>query len=178
MTSVRLSGSPLPPDNLLFDSDVYDLHWDGNKLVEESTSLDLSVLPGREFALHLIESVKFHCCQLFYLFEEGVFMEEFALFHANPSNYAQSSPLWYTHYLLILAFGKEFVVRSNRSGRPPGVGLFLQAMKCMPDFAFSETDPIQKMQILCCISLYLQCLCFRTAAHRAVSAVNFRSRQN
>lgn len=172
MTSVRLSGHPLPPDNLLFDSDVYDLQWDGNKLLDETTHINLSILPSREFAIHLIDSVKFHCCQLFYLFEEEDFMEEFAAFHIDPSTYARKSPLWYTHYLLVLAFGKEFVVRSSRSRRPPGIDLFLQAMKCLPDFTFSENNPIQKMQILCCIALYLQCLCFRTAAHRAVSCMD------
>jgi hypothetical protein len=122
MTHETLTGSPLfqDPENLLFDEQVYDLKWDGNRASCPQDSFDISALPTQDFALYLINSVKFHCGQLFYLFDETRSMNQFADFHQNPAEFARSSSLWFCHYLLILAFGKSFVVQSARSKIPPG----------------------------------------------------------
>lgn len=81
------------------------------------------------------------------------------------------SSLWYVHYLLILAFGKAFVVQASRpnSRRPPGAELFVQAMQLLPDFTFFAADTIELIQVLCCAALYMQCLDFRGSAYRIVS---------
>lgn len=170
MTHETLTGSPLfqDPENLLLDENVYDLKWDGNRANCPQELFDTSTLPTQDFALYLITSVKFHCGQLFYLFDETKFMDQFARFHQNPAEFARSSPLWFCHYLLILAFGKSFVVQSTRSKNPPGGEHFVQAMKCMPDFTFYQGNPIERIQILCCTALYLQCVQSRSPAHRMV----------
>ncbi|RTE78623.1 hypothetical protein BHE90_006885 [Fusarium euwallaceae] len=171
MTHERLTGTPLPIQNLHFgglDGKVYDLKWDGNRRVSSNDTLDPSILPAQDFALYLINSVKFHCGWLFNLFEEDRFMEHFRLFHERPTEYPRVAPLWYVHYLLILAFGKAFVVQSTKSRRPPGGELFVQAMKLMPDFTFFEVDPVEQMQVLCCAALYLQCVDYLTQAYRLV----------
>lgn len=169
MTHERLMGVPLPPDNLLFDTYTYDLQWDGNRLLLAETDLGISDLPTQDFAVFLINSVKFHCGRLYYLFDEELFMKQFALFHENPVHHARREPLWYVHYLLILAFGKAFLIQSERSQRPAGTELFVHAMRSMPDFTFYNADPIEKIQVLCCAALYLQCLNHRPQAHRVVS---------
>lgn len=171
MTHKRLTGSPLSPDpeKLLFDDHVYDLRWDGNKTNSNPQAVfDVSNLPTPDFAKYLIDSVKFHCGQLFYLFEESRFMEQFATFQQNPAQEARSSPLWFSHYLLILAFGKSFVVQSTRSRSPSGAEHFAQAVQCMPDLTFFDGDPIEKTQVLCCAALYLQCAHSRGPAYRMV----------
>ena len=170
MTHERLTGSPLfpDPDRLLFDDHVYDLKWDGNKANLPEDIFDISTLPAPDFSKYLINSVKFHCGQLFYLFDENRFMEQFTSFQQNPTDKARSSPLWFCHYLLILAFGKSFVVQSARSKSPPGAEHFVQAMQCMPDFTFFDGDPIEKIQVLCCAALYLQCVHSRGPAYRMV----------
>lgn len=167
MTCNSLDDS-LCPGSLLFDGHVYDIKWDGNRTDTPEVLFDTSNLPTPDFAGYLINSVKFHCGQLFYLFDESSFMAKFGSFQTNPAEEARSSPLWFCHYLLIIAFGKSFVVQSAKSQRPSGSDHFIQAMKCIPDFNFFEGDPIEKTQILCCAALYLQCLNSRAAAYRMV----------
>lgn len=173
MTYERLMGTPLPTADLLFDNSLYDLKWDGTRT--SSADDDVPRLPTQDFAFHLINSVKFHCGQLFHLFDEEDFMHQFSRFHENPTDYARESPLWYVHYLLILAFGKAFVNQSARSQRPPGGDLFVYAMRGLPDLAFLDADPLQKAQVLCCIALYFQCINRRTSAYRTVSDRSLRS---
>ncbi|KAM0345903.1 hypothetical protein ACHAPU_005954 [Fusarium lateritium] len=128
----------------------------------------MSALPTKDFALYLINSVKFHCSWLYNLFDEDIFVEQFHHFHKNVTVYARAEPLWFVHYLLVLALGKAFVVQSTKSRRPPGGDFFIQAMKLMPDFSFFECGIIDKMQVLCCAALYLQCVDCIQQAHRLV----------
>jgi hypothetical protein len=171
MTHERLTGTSLVPnpDELLFDDHVYKLKWDGNKASASQNPFDISNLPTADFAKYLINSVKFHCGQLFFLFEEDRFMAKFATFYQDPATEACASPLWFSHYLLLLAFGKSFVVQSARSKTPPGAEHFVQAMQCMPDFSFYKGDPVESIQVLCCAALYLQCIHSRAPAYRMVS---------
>ncbi|KAM5345814.1 hypothetical protein ACJ41O_011675 [Fusarium nematophilum] len=169
MTHERITGTPLPLDNLHFDGivgKVFDLKWDGIRRPHETA--DSSTLPTQDFAVYLINSVKFHCGRLFNLFEEDPFMENFRLFHERPLEHPRLAPLWYVHYLLVLAFGKAFVVQSTKSRRPPGGELFVQAMKLMPDFTFFEADSVEQVQVLCCAALYLQCIDYRVEAWRFI----------
>lgn len=168
MTCGRLEDSSWS-GSLLFDGNVYDMKWDGSRRDSLEDNYDISNLPTPDFAGYLINSVKFHCGQLLYLFDESNFMSKFVSFQQSPEKEARSSPLWFCHYLLLLAFGKSFVVQSAKSTRPAGSDHFIQAMKCMPDFSFFEGDPIEKTQVLCCAALFLQCLNNRTAAYRMVS---------
>lgn len=174
MTYEALTGEPLPTEGLLFDADVYDMGWDGQRGTSTlaqlgQAGLDSSNLPPQDFALHLINTVKFRCGDLYYLFDEPHFMAQFTLFHESSGNSPEISPLWYVHYLMILAFGKAFVVQVSKSPRPPGAELFIQAMKLLPELTFVRGDPIQMLQVLCCAALYLQSAYFRPAAHRMVS---------
>ena len=174
MIHESLTGSPLvqDPGTLLFDEHVYDLKWDGNKANFSGDIFDVSSLPHPRFALHLIDSVKFHLGELFYLIEEPTFMNKFAAFQQEPKAFARSSPLWFCHYLLILAFGKSFVVQSTKSRTPSGGDHFIQAMQCMPDLTFFQGDPIEKIQVLCCAALYLQCVDCRSPAYRMVNSIH------
>lgn len=165
MAHEKVLGTPLPPENLLFEGKSYDLEWDGTR----RSQIDSPGLPSADFAMFLINAVKFHCGQVFHLFEEERFTQQFSLFQANPTEPDQTHSLWYIHYLLILAFGKAFVAPANtKSRKPPGAELFVHAMSLMPDFSFYNGDPIEEMQVFCCAALYLQCLDFRGAAYRMV----------
>ncbi|KIL89945.1 proline utilization trans-activator [Fusarium avenaceum] len=161
MTHERLTGTPLPTHNLHFaglEGKVFDLRWDGTRRSTTQDIPDMSTLPTKDFALYLINSVKFHCSWLYNLFDEDVFMKRFHRFHKNRAEHMREEPLWFVHYLLVLALGKAFVVQSTKSRRPPGSDFFVQAMKLMPDFNFFECDIIDEMQVLCCAALYLQCV--------------------
>ncbi|KAG4256872.1 hypothetical protein FPRO03_03882 [Fusarium proliferatum] len=171
MTHERVKGRPLSMHNLHFagtEGKVFDLKWDGTRKFTSQDVPDTSALPTKDFALYLINSVKFHCGWLYSLFDEDIFMERFRLFHENPTEYARAEPLWFVHYLLVLAFGKAFVVQSTKSRRPPGGDFFIQAMKLMPDFNFFDCDIIEEMQVLCCAALYLQSVDHIQQAYRLV----------
>ena len=168
MTHERVLQAALPPENLLFEGKSYDLEWDGKRHLSPECEAEAPALPSADFAMYLINAVKFHCGQLFHLFEEEKFMERFSSFYENPTRASQSLSLWYIHYLLILAFGKAFVVQSSKGRRPPGADMFVHAMKLLPNLAFYSADPIESIQVLCCAALYLQCLDFRGAAYRTV----------
>ncbi|KAK1535643.1 hypothetical protein CPAR01_09185 [Colletotrichum paranaense] len=147
MTHEAITGTALSPENLFFDGKVYDLRWDGGRISSPGDDFSLASLPTQDFAIYLINSVKFHCCRLFYLFEEDSFMEHFATFHASAADQSKVPRLWFVHYLIILAFGKAFIVQTSKSHQPPGADLFVQAMKLMPDFTFFECDYIERMQV-------------------------------
>ncbi|RSL54606.1 hypothetical protein CEP54_009772 [Fusarium duplospermum] len=168
MVHETLTGEPLPIENLLFDGNVYDLGWDGLKENCSQDEFDFSTLPAREFALYLINSVQFRCGTLFQLYDEDKFMRQFEQFHGNSDDNELMSPLWYVHYLILLAFGKAFVVQISKSASPPGSELFVQAMKMMPDLVLLDCCPIEKIQVLCSVALYLQCIFCRPAAHHVI----------
>ncbi|CAG7965789.1 unnamed protein product [Penicillium olsonii] len=169
MTHLKLTGAPLLPDleTQLFDSYVYDLKWDGSR-ANHHDIFHVSNLPTADFAKYLISSVKFHCGQLLYLFDEDRFMQKLENFYRDPAKEARASPLWFCHYLFILAFGKIFVLQSSKKEGPAGVEHFLQAMQCMPDLNFFDAEAIEKIQVLCCGALYLHSIHHRLPAYQMI----------
>ena len=165
----RLYGDPLPAASLLFQGQAYELGWDGRRGLAER---DEAALPTADFALFLINAVKFHCGQLFHLFDEQEFMRNFSNYH-DQGRQRDCSELWHIHYLLILALGKAFIVRVGQNRRPPGANLYVQAMKLFPDTTYlcnDCNDPIPSIEALCCAALYLQCLDMRAAAYSLVGS--------
>ena len=159
-------GTSLPAASLLFEGQTYELGWDGRRA---SVVFDESILPTSDFALFLINAVKFHCGQLFHLFDEQDFMRNFENYH-DPNRRGGPSDLWHIHYLLVLALGKALIVRVGQDRRPPGAELYVQAIKLLPDFSYLSSDPILSIEILCCAALYLQCLDMRINALILVSS--------
>ncbi|THY14499.1 hypothetical protein D6D00_09772 [Aureobasidium pullulans] len=167
MSHEQILGSMPGQESLFFQSEIYDLGWDGTRGPFASTPpMEPATLPTADHAIYLINAVKFHCGQMFHLFDEETFMRCFAIFH-DPTVIDKSSlmPLWFVHYLLILAFGKAFLARGTRGRRPPGAELFVQAMQLLPDTTFLCVRPVQTIEILCCACLYLQSLDYRSPAY-------------
>jgi len=155
--------SPLPAAELLFDGSAYDLTWDGTRSLPDSAS---PVIPSIDYAIFLINAVKFHCGQMMHLFEEEEFMFNLHAFYSSTGDKAiWKGSLWYIHFLMIIAFGKTFVQQKNHSPRPPGADFFIHALQLLPDTNRLCRDPIVATEVLCCIALYLQSLDSRNAAH-------------
>lgn len=157
----QVYGIPLPTENLLFDGESYDLGWNG--LPSQAATRDIA-LPTADFAIYLINAVKFHCSQLFHLFDEGTFMVSFGKLHEQADGRKNCSDLWFVHYLLVLAIGKALVAPKGKGKQPSGAELFVQAMKLLPSGVFLWNDPLQSIEVLSCAALYLQCLDLRIAA--------------
>jgi proline utilization trans-activator len=154
--------SPLPGADLLFDGSAYDLPWDGSRNLPDSNT---PIIPSTDYAIFLINAVKFHCAQLVHLFDEDEFMANLHAFYSNSEKGAWRESLWYIHFLLIIAFGKTFVQHKHHAPRPPGADFFVHAIQLLPDTNRLCREPVTAVEILCCISLYLQALDSRNAAH-------------
>ena len=169
MAHERVMKLPLPTEDLLYEGRVYSFNWIEappiNRMQERNKGL-----PSSDFAVYLINAVKFHCGQMFHLFDEEDFMHSFTNFHEEGSGGSgQVTQTWYLHYLLLMALGKAFVVRLGKGKEPPGADLFAIAMQYLPNLIFICEDPIEAMEILCCASLYLHSLDFRGSAYHLVS---------
>lgn len=171
MAHEQILGTPISPENLLYQSETYDLGWDGFRGSLPSPHDDSATLPTADHAIYLINAVKFHVGQMFHLFDEESFMRSFSIFHSPTADKSAITPLWVTHYMLILAFGKAFLARTVKGRRPPGAEFFVQAMKTLPDVTFLCMHPIETLEILCCATLYMQSIDFRSPAYQLVCSM-------
>ncbi|EGU76664.1 hypothetical protein FOXB_12826 [Fusarium oxysporum f. sp. conglutinans Fo5176] len=141
----------------------YDLGWDGSRI---TPALDPPVMPSLDHAVFLINTVKFHCGQLFHLFDEETFMAYLHEFYADPSSHIAAADLPYIHLLLILAFGKAFAENNNyQAKRPPGADYFVTALRLLPSIHILVYEPLISTEILCCIALYFESLDYRHSSH-------------
>lgn len=162
----RVFGTPPPDANLHFDGLTYELGWDGRR---STVDIRQPALPTSDFALFLINVVKFHFGQLFHVFDEDVFMHYFGIFHQDPEGRDRCSDLWFIHYLIILAIGKSLVGRMCKGKKPSGADLFVYGMQLLPDTVYLWKEPLESTEVLCCAALYLQCLDMRMAAYNMVT---------
>ena len=165
MAHEYLYDSPPPTHVLVFDGCTYELGWDG---LRSTSPPDSPAMPTLDYATHLVNIVKFHCGQMFHLFDEVVFMSNLKHYYATQSDGIAGRELWYVHFLLILAFGKAFTARKGQSSEPPGADFFVTALRLLPDTVFLLRDPVSASEVLCCVALYLQCIDFRLMAHSYV----------
>ncbi|KAE8154136.1 fungal-specific transcription factor domain-containing protein [Aspergillus avenaceus] len=157
--------SPLPTESLYYDDLAYDLGWDGARKTVER---DIPAVPTLDFSLYLINAVKFHAGQLFHLFDERSFMSSLYAFYENPEHHNVSSGLWYIQFLLILAFGKAFVVQRSQGSRPSGCEFFVKALQLLPDVTQLCKESILATEIMCCMALYFQSLDYRIPAYNFI----------
>ncbi|KAF4442345.1 hypothetical protein F53441_11773 [Fusarium austroafricanum] len=163
LTHEYIHQSPISVDNLLFDGLAYDLGWDGSRV---TPALDPPVMPSLDHAVFLINTVKFHCGQLFHLFDEETFMAYLHEFYADPSSHISAADLRYIHLLLVLAFGKAFAENNNyQAKRPPGADYFVTALRLLPSIHILVYEPLISTEILCCIALYFESLDYRHSSH-------------
>lgn len=180
MTYEYVHRSEVPSPGLIFDGETYSIECDGEGSADETDSNDNAKntvsIPTKEYAIHLIHMVRFHCCQLFHLYDEREFMGYLDAFYARPppsTPYARKERLWYIHFLLLLAFGKAFISRRCHGRRPPGAEFFTRAMELLPSTVTLLREPMMSVEILICLALYIHCLDYRMSAYNYVSLYFF-----
>lgn len=177
MTYEYVHRSEVPSPGLIFDSETYSIECDDDGAADETNLNDNAKstvsIPTKEYAIHLIHMVKFHCCQLFHLYDEQEFMGYLDAFYARPppssTPCARKERLWYIHFLLLLAFGKAFTSRKDRGRRPPGAEFFTRAIELLPSTVTLSREPIMSVEVLMCLALYIHCIDYRMSAYNYVS---------
>lgn len=118
----RNHGEDLPRHR---DGSTYDL---GLGIPRPTGTPDISELPSLHLCLHYIQCVKFWTLPLFCLFDELTFVANVHEFYERPVRHVEDNPLWFTHFLLIMAFAKAFVpsqtIGSGSPNTPPGARFF------------------------------------------------------
>ena len=152
--------------DLIFDGMTYELGWNGSRCTEPE--LSTPALPTVDHAIYLVNTVKFHCGQIYHLFDDESFMESLYHFYEDPLTKQPDDEMWYVHFLVIMAFGKAFTNKKNQGRCPPGADFFVKALHLLPNMIMLWHDPVHATEIFCCIALYLQCADHRLVAHNFV----------
>lgn len=133
-------------------------------------TITMQDLPSRDYAIYLLNTVKFHVCQTYHLFDEPSFMQAFSnLYNDGPQPLNPKNRLWYVQYFIIMAFGKALLMRGSSRANPYGSEYLSRAMELLPDVNGLYENPIISVEICCGLSLYLQSVDHRNSAYVYVS---------
>ncbi|KAH6643502.1 fungal-specific transcription factor domain-containing protein [Boeremia exigua] len=143
------------------DGDAYPLRWDH---IQESNWL--RSIPPRDYAIYLLNSVKFHLSHRLQFFDHEAFATKTAEFYNSPLETARSSRLWCVQFLVIMAFGKALLERPRNHIVPSGFEFFARGMSlltCVPEL--QRTEPILTIEVLALIALYMYCIDYKASAY-------------
>ncbi|CAK7221442.1 hypothetical protein SBRCBS47491_004527 [Sporothrix bragantina] len=143
--------SSLPPS--LFSTEIYELEY--RTTMAYNHLPDVSGLPSLSHALYLFNAVKFHLSQTYRLYDEEEFEKQINDFYHNAHQRAAESPLWFSKFLLTMAFGTAFHAPPRDSADPPGSRFFVRAMALMPDDSNLWKNSFLAMEVLALGGLYL-----------------------
>lgn len=156
--------SPIP---LAVDGDAYQIHWSHASSDEPP---DLTGLPSLEYAVYMVNTVKFRLSPLYWLFDQGEFMRNLYEFYDNASAKVQESRLWFVQYLVIMAFGEALLVPVRSASNTSGwTKYFTKAMSLLPDITALWNDPLLAIETLALIALYFHSVDMRDTAYCYVS---------
>ncbi|KAL2414860.1 hypothetical protein ABEF95_006427 [Exophiala dermatitidis] len=165
ITQKAVHNTSLPPESFVMDGTAYDMGWDGSRIAD---TVFTPPLPSLSHSMYLIRSVQFHVGHTYHLFDEETFQQNLHDFYENPSEDTRRGGLWFVHYLLIMALGQAFVLRSGEGRKPPGAEFFVQAMKLLPDTSQLWKDTFTATELYCCAALYLQSTDYRAGAYLTI----------
>lgn len=103
-------------------------------------------------------------------------MQHVQEFYENAPEKASQSRLWFSQFLLMLAFGRCFLSSnsSTTSNEPLGGPFFERAMATMPNILGLWDDPILAVETYALVALYLYSIDMRESAYLYVSSPELR----
>jgi hypothetical protein len=155
------------------DGGAFILDWPSTSQVMSITSLTVDRLPSLSYSLYLTDTVKFYLGPMYHLYDEDIFRKELRNFYATGPwvEPLWSNRLWFIQYLLLMALGKALIVPGSSDKRPTGYDYVLRAIELLPDVHGYYVDSILSVEILCCLSLYLQSIDHRNTAYNYVGDI-------
>ncbi|EXJ81855.1 hypothetical protein A1O1_07920 [Capronia coronata CBS 617.96] len=126
---------------------------------------DTTELPSIDYTLYLMNTVKFHTCQMLRPFDAEEFTRNLYEFSEQGVAKIESSRLWFVQFLLIVALGKAMLVVLKDPSTPPGSAWFQRAMSIMPDSVRLLREPTLAIQVLCLVTLFLMSIDMKEAAY-------------
>ncbi|KAJ5404987.1 transcriptional regulator family: Fungal Specific TF [Penicillium sp. CMV-2018d] len=161
----KVPESNCPPDPFHIDGVAFKLTW---RPYPPDEVPDVTNLPPLDYALFLFNTVKFYFGFLSFMIDESAYLQDLHEFYRDPPAKAASNRPWYCQYLLVLAFGKAFLIQRNSSGTPPGHQYASRAMALLPDLSGVDEDPLGCIQALSLGAVYLQSIDMRRAAFQHI----------
>ncbi|KAJ5956284.1 transcriptional regulator family: Fungal Specific TF [Penicillium viridicatum] len=161
----KVPESNCPPDPFHIDGVAFKLTW---RPYPPDEVPDVTNLPPLDYALFLFNTVKFYFGFLSFMIDESAYLQDLHEFYRDPPAKAASNRPWYCQYLLVLAFGKAFLIQRNPSGTPPGHQYASRAMALLPDLSGVDEDPLGCIQALSLGAVYLQSIDMRRAAFQHI----------
>ncbi|KAL6819050.1 hypothetical protein V8C40DRAFT_252346 [Trichoderma camerunense] len=161
---------PSPQLPATSDGGAFVLDWPSTSQTTPSAPLTIDRLPSLTYSLYLTDTVKFYLGPMYHLYDEDIFRQRLNDFYATGPwvEPPRSSRLWFIQYLLIMALGKALIMPGSSDKRPTGCDYVLRAIELLPDVHGYYTDSILSVEILCCLSLYLQSIDHRNAAYNYI----------
>lgn len=171
MTMIKdhLGQTESPDVPLNIDGMAYTIDWPS---VQPLGPLKIERLPSLDYALYLINTVKFRLGQMYHLFDETIFMQGIYAFYAQDplTEPPSESRVWYMQYLLIMALGQALLSGFVTGRKPPGSELVGRAIELLPDTFGLYRDPILSIEVLCCLALFLHSIDHRNGGYTYVRA--------
>ena len=115
------------------------------------------ILPSEQEAHDKVEIFVSALGDAYHFFDQRLFADRLESFYQSPINLRDSESLWHIEFLLVLALGNLFSGDISTDMHPPGITYFLAAKNLLPDINTLRRGRTLGVEILCLMSLYLQC---------------------
>ncbi|KAK0101163.1 hypothetical protein ONS95_012857 [Cadophora gregata] len=119
-------------------------------------------LPAEEYAEYLTNTLHFTLGPMYYLFDKEPFLVSLHQFYRDQHS---QSTLWQIKMLLVFAFGTSILAREAGKAGPAGAAYFGLAVEALPDPHRLRQDPIESIEVLCMLALFMQAMDMRRAAY-------------
>lgn len=155
----------VPRDPWHLDGSAFEFRWPTDECTQPAS---FGCVPSQEYVLLLCSLVRFNLGSFAGLLDHDGFQKELHLFYKDPDGYASAHRLWFTKYLLVVAFGQAFS-RRERSGELPGANYAARAMSRLPSLFQLQSNGLLAIEVLGLAAIYLQSVDHRVAAFQHVS---------
>lgn len=150
-----------------WDLENIDFSWTPIGLTEQP---DVTGLPSYDHALYMLASVEYNLATLDCIIDYVSFRENLEIFYEDLAATAMQNRLWYSQFLLVLAFGESFTSTGPATGKVPGIDYASRALSLIPNLVpmNGKKDSLAVVQAHCLAALYLQAIDLRLMAFQMV----------